>query len=117
MWTTDLVALPASEARSPFRCSRQFVCAKPARLNCVVLWFDAEFPGAVVFACGPGAPKNHWASTVCPLEKIYDLSPGDQIRIDFECELDEVPGRSFSNWAVRINDEFRERHDTRDSFH
>jgi SAM-dependent methyltransferase len=117
MWITDLYALLASDARTSFHCSNRFVCTRPAKLNSVVVWFDAEFPGGIVLACGPAAPTNHWASTVCPLQTVYELSSGDQIRIDFECELDEIPGRSFTNWSVWINDKFKESHDTRNSFH
>jgi hypothetical protein len=115
MWKTNLYTFEASHARLPFRSSLSFECTKDALLNCAVVWFDAEFPGGTRFACGPGAPRNHWGSTVCPLERAVEVQKSQQIRIDFACELDETPGRSFSNWSVRLDGSLLERHDTRDA--
>jgi len=117
MWVTDLYAFETAHARSSFRCSQTFQCRCQSSFNSVVVWFDAEFPDGILLACGPGAPRNHWASTVCPLERLFEVHPGNEIRIDFECELDESPGRSFSNWTVWIDGEIKERHNTRNSLH
>jgi len=117
MWTTDLYAFETANARQPFSCSHTFTCKRRSVLNCVIVWFDADFPHGISLACGPGAPRNHWASTVCPMAQLLEVRPGNEIRIDFECELDEVPGRSFSNWSVWIDGQMKERHNTRNSFH
>ena len=113
MWRTDLYAFPSSDARLPFHSSRTFICQRDSLLNCVIVWFDAEFPGGNVLACGPGAPKNHWGSTVCPLASAVQTGPGTEIRVEFTCECDEFPGRSFSKWSVSINNTLHEEHDTK----
>jgi protein arginine N-methyltransferase 1 len=117
MWITNLDTFSAQDAKLPFRCSLTFDISRQCRFNAAALWFDAEFPTGIFLACGPGAPRTHWGTTVCPLERLYELSAGNQVTIDFECELDEVPGRSFSNWTTSINGVLQERHDTRKSFH
>jgi protein arginine N-methyltransferase 1 len=117
MWTTNLYQFETGRARSPFACSHTFICKQESLFNSIALWFDAEFAGGIVLACGPGAPRNHWGTTICPLEGIVQTQPGDEIRVDFTCELDETPGRSFSNWIVWLNGKVEQRHDTRDSIH
>ena len=115
LWRTDLYKIAAWEARLPFTSSRTFVSDRESLINSVVLWFDAEFPGGNVLTCGPGAPRNHWGSTVCPLERALSVRAGTEIRIDFACELDDVPGRSFSNWTVWLGGKMYEHHNTRNS--
>jgi SAM-dependent methyltransferase len=117
MWSTDLYAFTPENAKLPFRTSQSFVCTSESLMNSVVVWFDAEFVGGIMLACGPGAPKNHWGSTVCPLKLPVQTGPGTEIRIDFACELDDSPGRSFSNWSVWLDGQLKEQHDTRDSIH
>jgi 16S rRNA G966 N2-methylase RsmD len=115
MWRTNMYEFETSQARLSFTSSHSFVCKRESLFNSIALWFDAEFAGGIVLACGPGAPRNHWATTVCPLEGILQTKSGYEIRVDFTCELDETPGRTFSNWVVWVNGKVEQRHDTRDS--
>ena len=115
MWRTDLHTFKATDARQPFQCSLQFRAQREALMNCIVLWFDAEFPGNTVLLCGPSAPRNHWGSTVCPLERVLQVNNSSQIRVDFTCEFDEIPGRSFSSWNIYIDGELHEKHTTRNA--
>jgi len=117
MWSTDLYAFTTEDAKRPFRSSQSFVCGRESLMNSVVVWFDAEFAGGILLACGPGAARNHWGSTVCPLERPVQTGPGTEIRIDFACEVDDTPGRSFSNWSVWVEGQLMERHNTRDSIY
>ena len=117
MWSTDLHTFTPENSKLPFRSSQIFVCTRESLMNGVVVWFDAEFVGGILLACGPGAARNHWGSTVCPLERPVQTGPGTEIRIDFACEVDDTPGRSFSNWSVWIEGQLMERHNTRDSIY
>jgi len=114
MWTTDIVSYPAEDAIHPFRTSLSFICKSEGTFNSLGLWFDAQFPNGGKLICGPGAPRNHWGTTVCPLDRIVQVNPGTEIKVDFACELDDEPGRTFSNWSVCI-DGHQEKHNTRDS--
>ena len=115
LWQTDLYAFELTNAHNVFQASLSFITKRESLFNSLVVWFDAEFPGGGVLACGPGAPRNHWGSTVCPLERAISVAGNTNIHVDFACELDESPGRSFSKWAVWLDGELYERHETRNS--
>ena len=114
MWTINVYAFPAAQARLPFRASLRFTAAREGEVDALALWFHADFGGGVTLTNAPGAPRTHWMQYLLPLERGCAVKSGTEIVVEFFC-IPASPGYCHNAWSVRIDAGPWEHHDTRGS--
>lgn len=112
LWTIHLDRFPAWQARLPFRSVLAFEIEEAGPVNALGAWFEAGFGESVSLSNAPWAPRTHWNQFVFPLERRYDVEPGDRIDVHFGC-IPAGPGFCQHTWSVRAGASPWEHHDTR----
>lgn len=112
MWTHHVQALPAEQARLPFRTSLEFKIVRAVELDGLALWFHAEFGDRITLTNAPGAPPTHWRQYALPLEFGGPVAAGTTLAVEFAC-IPATAGYCHNVWSARIGRGRWEHHDTR----
>jgi type I protein arginine methyltransferase len=112
LWTIHLERFPTWQARLPFQAAPSFEIEEAGAVNALAAWFEAGFGESVTLSNAPGAPRTHWNQFVFPLDRRYDVEPGDRIDARFSC-IPAGPGYCHHAWSVSAAGRAWEHHDTR----
>ncbi len=112
MWRHDASTCTLEEADSPFEARLSFVATRAGSLTALAAWFDAEMGGGVRLTNAVGAPNTHWGRFLFGLDQPHEVRQGSTITAHIRCDP-SAQGGTETYWAVQIDDEPIECHDTR----
>jgi len=83
LWSHDAYTTTLADSKSMMRTKNRFVMTRPGILNGLALWFDSVIAPGVLLSNAPEALPTHWGRVVFPLERGYQVKPGDVVESDF----------------------------------